>query len=240
MLRGCAKAVVTLVAGFTLVMFVCIVLSDRDEPRFSTRQRIFIRDVTHSVDTSYLFRDTQSTSTELHVYLHDKTWGNPNDTRLLALSVKRLVGFYKLSSVPVRIKYGDRSLFYIAYSDSGVAFYDRYDTSRSRHRADQMRVKQLRREQAESMAEFRKNLPKLRAEFAYELEMLFLNEAKVDTKITVSGKKNEILNFECIFVDRVFANELMKNDEFITGLRLLEFEKIVLTDGFGYQISYTL
>jgi len=86
----------------------------------------------------------------------------------------------------------------------------------------------VKKEQAEE----EKRTASARKEYAESLEYDLLNNSRMDTTITTSGKNNTTIKIKYILVSRVFVNELTKKEEFINNLRRLGFNKLVFTDGY--------
>jgi len=86
----------------------------------------------------------------------------------------------------------------------------------------------VKKEQAEE----EKRTASARKEYAESLEYDLLNNSRMDTTITTSGKNNTTIKIKYILVSIVFVNELTKKEEFINNLRRLGFKKLVFTDGY--------
>ncbi|MGB8993143.1 MAG: hypothetical protein WCD80_13900 [Desulfobaccales bacterium] len=101
------------------------------------------------------------------------------------------------------------------------------------------KIKQLEREidrQAKIITE--KFMVISRKKYAKDYENLLLNNARLDTTITTSGKNNTTLKFKCILVSRVFVNELTKDGKIINHWRSMGFKKIIFTN--GYNETWTM
>jgi hypothetical protein len=77
-----------------------------------------------------------------------------------------------------------------------------------------------------------------RKDYAKELENNLLNNARMDTTITTSGKNNTTLKLKYILVSRVFVNELTKDGKLQNTWRSMGFKTIIFTN--GYNETWTM
>ncbi len=101
------------------------------------------------------------------------------------------------------------------------------------------KIKQLEKEidrQAKIITE--KLMAINRKNYAKEYENLLLNNARMDTTITTSGKNDTTLKFKFILVSRVFVNELTKDGKLVNHWRSMGFKTIIFTN--GYNETWTM
>jgi len=77
-----------------------------------------------------------------------------------------------------------------------------------------------------------------RKEYGKVLENYLLDNAKMDTKITTSGKDYTTLKIEYILTSRVMVNELTKDGKLPSIWEQMGFKTVVFTD--GYYHTWTM
>ena len=101
------------------------------------------------------------------------------------------------------------------------------------------KIKQLEKEIDRQAKIITENLMAItRKKYAKELENNLLNNARMDTTITTSGKNNTTLKLKYILVSRVFVNELTKDGKLQNTWRSMGFKTIIFTN--GYNETWTM